>query len=195
MKHAIATGMFVAVLSSAAFAQKWKPYQFKGNERYEYKVTSYDKRKGAQEVVYILDIRDVGIPSEGGEKQFDVSWTAKSRIKAKELGPQTAFGVWGTFGIQPSWIIMNPLYAGFWQQMDLKVGASKSFFGAMNMEVTEKTEVGGREGFLCKMTDPKKNQAVMEWVIDPALALPIRSAMYQKGKAAYQMELLSFKKG
>jgi hypothetical protein len=191
------TLVLVLATISVAAAQdnKWKPYKFQGNEQYEYKIVTHEGDTAA-EVVYILDIKSTGKKSEDGEELFDVAWTTKSKMKKSELGEKTAFGAMGGWGVTPSIIVMNPMCAALFEQLEMKEGEKTNFFGMGTAKVTGKVKVAERDGFVCEFWTKKeeKESKDFEWVIDPALALPLKSTTYEDGKIKYQMELLSYKK-
>jgi hypothetical protein len=170
-------------------AKKWKPYQFQGDERYEYKIITNDQRgKPPKEIGYILDIRKKG-------EDFEVTWSTRSAVTKKELNQNALMG--GFAGMSPALIIMNPMSQMFMDQLDLKVGEKMSFFGAAMVKVTAEEKVGNRTGLTCQLFDKKKDEEVLtwEWTVDVELALPIKSVTYEQGKEKYRMELISYTKG
>jgi hypothetical protein len=172
-----------------ASAEKWQAFKFKGDERYEYNITT---EEGGEEktIVYILDIKSL----EGEKDMYEVSYITKGKLSKSDLGQQTAFGMWGDYGISLSVMVMNPMYAMLFQQVDIEVGKEKSLFGAAVMKVTGKEKVAGREGFVCKFlrTEGDKEILESEMVIDPDLALPLRSITYRDGKLHSQFELTKY---
>ncbi len=105
--------LLVPWAASAQDGAKWKPYQFTGNERYEYKVTMHEE-DGKKEMGYILDIR------KKGEEEWDVTWSTKNTMK-KSQGAEVLLGGLG-MGISPAMFLMNPLYGAFLEQVELKEG-------------------------------------------------------------------------
>lgn len=177
-----------AAAQDASKPNKWKPYQFKGDERYEYKIVMNDQKgKEPKEIGYILDIRKKG-------EEFEVTWSTRSSLTKKELNQNNLFGAFGA-GLSPAWIVMNPMYAMFIEQVELKEGASNSLFGSATVKVTAKETVGNRTGYACQLYTKKKDQEELtwEWTVDPELALPIKSVTYENGKEKYRMELISYK--
>ena len=180
----------LALLPLAASGQdgkKWKPYQFKGDERYEYTNVS---REGDEKKVmgYIIDIR------KKGAEEWDVTWSTKSAMK-KTQGPELLMGGLG-MGLSPAMLVMNPLFGAFLEQVELKEGEKMSLFGAGLVKVTKKEEVGGRTGLICELYTKQDDKEVLTWscTVDPALALPIRSITYEEGKERHRMDLVSYKK-
>ena len=168
-------------------AKKWKPYQFVGNERYEYKVVMIegDERK---ENGFALDIR------KKGEEDWDVTWSTKSAMK-KTQSAELLMGGMG-LGLSPAMLLMNPLFGAFLEQVELKEGEKMSLFGAGFVKVTKKETVGGRSGFICELYTKQEDKDVLTWActVDPELALPIRSITFDAGKEKYRMDLISYKK-
>ena len=54
---ALALALVFAPRAAAQDDKKWKPYQFKGNEKYEYKIVMTDA-DGTKQMGYALDIRN-----------------------------------------------------------------------------------------------------------------------------------------
>jgi len=180
----------LALLPLAASGQdgkKWKPYQFKGDERYEYKIITRegDEKK---EMGYALDIR------KKGAEDWDVTWSTQSVMK-KTQGPELLMGSLG-MGLSPAMLVMNPLFGAFLEQVELKEGEKMSLFGAGLVKVTKKEEVGGRTGLICELYTKQDDKDVLTWscTVDPALALPIRSITYEEGKERHRMDLVRYKK-
>lgn len=180
--------LFMAGTWQIGLAQKWQPYQFKGDERFEYKVIWEDD--GKKEATYILDIKRTEEKTEEGEEIFEVSYTTIGKLPKDELGEQAAFGLWGAYGISLPMIFLNPMYGVFFSQLDLKVGEKMSFFGAGIVKVIEKEKVAGREGLVCQLFSEDKLTA--EWTIDPTLALPLRSKLFEDEKVESQIELIKY---
>lgn len=178
---------FVPRSASAQDEKKWKPYQFKGNERYEYKAVMVDG-DAKKEMGYVLDIR------KKGEEDWDVTTSIKTPMK-KTQGAEILMGGLA-MGLSPAMFLMNPLFGAFLEQVELKEGEKMSLFGAGLIKVTKKETVGGRTGFVCELYTKVENKDVLTWVctIDPELALPIRSITFEEGKEKQRMDLVSYKK-
>lgn len=167
---------------------KWKPFQFRGNERYEFKLSTDDGGDKPKETGFALDIRTKS------DSEYDVTWSVKSVVKKEELNEQTMLSSWA--GAAPAWVIMNPMYAMFVNELELKEGEKLSLFGAGVVKVTGKETVGGRTGFVCQMLTKSddKEELTWEWTVDPELALPIKSIMFDGGRVTSRAELTGYKK-
>ena len=191
MKHfAAILSLACALVPAPASAQegkKWRPYQFVGNERYEYKIAILDGDE-KKESGYILDLR------KKGDDQFEVTSSTRNLMK-KEQGPEIILGG-GMMGLSPMLFLMNPLLGAFIEQIELKEGEKMSLFGAGVVKVTKKETVAGRTGFTCEMYTKVEDKDVLTWVvtIDPELALPIKSITYEGGKEKHRADLISYKK-
>jgi hypothetical protein len=185
-------GLFLLGIGQVIWAEKWEPYQFKGNEYFEYKILlEEDEEKG--EAIYILDIKESSEKSTSGEEVFEVSYTTKGTLTKDELGPETAFGLWGAYGISLNMLVINPAYAFFFSQMDLKVGEKMNFFGAGIVKVIGKEKIAGREGFVCQLFQAdEEDKMIAEWIIDPELALPLRSKIFEDNELQGQIELIKY---
>lgn len=185
-------GLFLSGIIQLGWAQKWEPYQFKGNERFEYKVI-WEEDGEEEEVIYILDIKKSIEKSRGDEEVFEVTYTTKGTLTKDELGPETAFGLWGVYGISLNMLVINPAYGFFFSQMDLKVGEKMSFFGAGIIKVIGLENIAGREGLVCQLFQPdEEDKMLAEWVIDPELALPLRSKIFEDNELQGQIELIKY---
>jgi len=184
--------LFLFGIGQVVWAEKWQPYQFKGNEYFEYKIIlEEDEEKG--EATYILDIKESSEKSKSGEEVFEVSYTTKGTLTKDELGPETAFGLWGSYGISLNMLVINPAYAFFFSQMDLKVGEKMNFFGAGIIKVIGKEKIAGREGFVCQLFQvDEEDKMIAEWIIDPDLALPLRSKIFEDNELQGQIELVKY---
>jgi len=184
--------LFLFGIGQVVWAEKWQPYQFKGNEYFEYKIIlEEDEEKG--EATYILDIKESSEKSKSGEEVFEVSYTTKGTLTKDELGPETAFGLWGSYGISLNMLVINPAYAFFFSQMDLKVGEKMNFFGAGIIKVIGKEKIAGREGFVCQLFQvDEEDKMIAEWIIDPDLALPLRSKIFDDNELQGQIELVKY---
>ena len=172
-------GLFLLGIGQVVWAEKWEPYQFKGNEYFEYKII-LEEDEQEQEATYILDIKESSEKSASGKQVFEVSYIIKGTFTKDELGPEKAFGLWGVFGISLNMLVVNPYYVFFFSQMDLKVGEKINFSGAGIIKVTGKEKIAGREGFICRLFQAdEEDEMIAEWVIDPDLALPLKSKMFK----------------
>ncbi|KPJ50560.1 hypothetical protein AMJ40_02575 [candidate division TA06 bacterium DG_26] len=193
MRNAV-TALITITLASlvggggVVYAKKWQPYQFKGDERYEYNVMWENEEN--KEAVYVFDIKHTGEKTEEGEEIFEVSYTTRGKLPKSELGEQAAFGLWGAYGISLPMMFLNPMYTVFFAEMELEVGEKMSFFGAGMITVTAKEKVGGREGLVCQFY--QEEELIAEWVIDPSLALPLRSRLFEDGEMESQIELIKY---
>jgi len=146
-----------------------------------------------QEATYILDIKESSKKSTSGEEVFEVSYTTKGTLTKDELGPETAFGLWGSYGISLNMLVINPAYAFFFSQMDLKVGEKMNFFGAGIIKVIGKEKIAGREGFVCQLFQAdEEEKMIAEWIIEPDLALPLRSKIFEDNELQGQIELVKY---
>jgi hypothetical protein len=187
----VLSGSFLLVIPQICLAMQWQPYKFKGDERFEYRIEWSDngEKTGA---IYILDIRSTNEKNEEGEKVFEISYTTKGKVSQDELGEQAAFGLWGMYGISLPILFLNPMYAVFFGQMNLETGEKMSLYGMGVIKVTKKESVGKREGFVCQLI--QEDELMSEWTIDPDLALPIRSRLYEEGETKHQIELIGYTK-
>jgi len=191
MKLFAFAAVLVACFAPSASAQdgtKWKPYQFKGNERYEYKmlIIEGDEKK---ESGYILDLR------KKGAEDWEITSSNRNGVKAAQIGAEHLFGNVGG-ALSPIMFLMNPLYGAFIEQVELKEGEKMSLFGAGVIKVGAKEKIGGREGWNCKLYTKMEDKDVLtwEWTVDPELGLPIKSITYADGKEKTRCELVSYKK-
>ena len=185
-------GLFLFGIGQAVWAEKWEPYQFKGNEYFEYKIL-LEENEQEEEAIYILDIKESSEKSTSGEEVFEVSYTTKGTLTKDELGAETAFGLWGVYGISLNMLVINPAYAFFFSQMDLKVGEKMNFFGVGIIKVIGKEKIAGREGFVCQLFQAdEEDKMIAEWIIDPDLALPLRSKIFEDNELQGQIELVKY---
>lgn len=180
----------LAFVPRAAVAQdekKWKPYQFKGNERYEYKIVRLDGDQ-EKEMGYVLDLRNKGVEDR------EVTTSVKNLMK-KSQGAEILMGGLA-MGLSPAMFLMNPLFGAFLEQGDLEEGEKMRLLGAGVIKVTKKETVGGRTGLICDLYTKVENKDVLTWscTVDPEPALPIRSLTFDEGKEKTRMELVSYKK-
>lgn len=175
-------------------AQKWEPYQFKGNEKYEYKITLFDEDKKS-EIFHILEVKKTDKKNEAGEEMFEVSYTTKGLMSKSEIGVESPFSLIGAQGYTIATLILNPVYNAFFKDVEMKVGEKITFAGIGVLKVTGKEKVANREGLKCQLSQKDEGgneEVVVEWVIDPALALPIHSKIYQLGKVQSECVLTNF---
>jgi hypothetical protein len=192
-RHARLLAFALVLLPGVAVAReqegkKWKPYQFVGNERYEYKVVMLDGEE-KKESVFILDVR------KKGEEDWDVTTSYRNTMKKSVQGAELLMGGMG-MGLSPALFLMNPLFGAFLEQVELKEGEKMSLFGAGVIKVTKKETVGGRTGLLCELYTKQDDKEQLTWActVDPELALPIRSVTFEGGKEKYRMDLVGYKK-
>lgn len=174
-------------------AQKWQAFEFRGDERFEYRV-NWKIGEEEKEAMYILDIRRSLEQTPEGEAIFEVSYTTQGKLSKEELGPEAAFGLWSMYGISLNILVLNPAYGYFFAQMDMSVGEKMSFDGAGAVKIPRRETIGGREGFVCQffqMVDGEE-ELVAEWVIDPEIALSLRSKVFEKGELISQIELIGY---
>jgi len=185
-------GLFLFGVGQVVWAEKWEPYQFKGNEYFEYKILlEEDEEKG--EAIYILDIKESSEKSASGEDVFEVSYTTKGTLTKDELGAETAFGLWGVYGISLNMMVFNPTFGFFISQMDLKVGEKINFLGVGIVKIIGKEKIAGREGFVLQLFQAdEEDKMIAEWIIDPDLALPLRSKIFEDNELQVQIELVKY---
>ncbi len=179
------TLLIALALLAAQDGKKWKPFQFAGNERFEYKVVQTDE-EGKKETGFGLDLR------KKGEDQLEVTWSHRNVMK-KEQGAEILMG---GMGMLPAIILFNPAFSAFFEQIELKEGEKMSILGFGVIKVGAKETVGGRSGFPCTLVTKQddKELVTFQWTIDPELGLPLRSITYEEGKEKIRAELLSYKK-
>jgi hypothetical protein len=173
--------------AAAQEGAKWKPYQFKGNERYEYKVLMIEGEE-KKESGYILEV------TKKGPEDWDLATTVKTAVKSPQLGAEQLFG--GSGKKSPGIFLLNSFHAAFIAQVEMKEGAMASLSGAGVIRVGVKETVGGRSGFPCKFYTRMEDKDVLswEWTIDPDLALPLKSVAYVGGQGQIRIELVAYKK-
>ena len=184
----LALPLLATTAVALAIEEGWKPWQFKTNEVYELRVMDHNGRD-AKPTHFVLDIA----PGEG-EGMVQVSYTTRTQMKASELGAQTAFGGMASGMGAGLAMMINPMAMGFMEQLDLAVGEKMALFGAGHIEVTGKETIAGVEGFVCKMFGPKNQDSPLqsEWVVNPDLAIPLRSVTYNRGKKGFEVELVRY---
>lgn len=188
MKRILFALLFAAI--PVALAGGWKPFQFKPPERYEYKMVS--SASGEEQTSgFVLELKDSG-QKEGEDPLYEVTYATTSRIARSKLMEGGMMGQWGAglgmWGI----LYANPMLFGAFSDLDLAVGEKMGMMGMGTMKVTAKETVGGREGFVCQWFEPEKKVASWEWVVDPALALPIRVRQMEEEKIVQEIALVSY---
>lgn len=187
---------FAITVTMITNAQGWEPYNFSGDEKYEFEIT-YFENDGPKTGFYGIEINSTSKTDDEGEKLYEVIYTNKGFIPESELGEQTAFGFWSSYGMSLSFLFLNPMYTMLFQQMEFEVGEKMSFFGAGKAEITGKESIAGRNGYVCKyfQKDEEKGDILVgEWVIDPELAFPLRSVMYDGDVEQSKIELINYNK-
>jgi hypothetical protein len=184
---ALAVPVALATTSPRPQGTKWKPFQFRGNERFDYKLV-VDDGGTPKETGFALDIR------KKSEEDFDVTWSIKSALKKDELNEQTLLVGWANAA--PAWAIMNPMYAMFVNDLELKEGEKMSLFGAGTVKVTGKETIAGRTGFICQYFQKTEDSEdlVWQWTVDPELALPLKSIVHDGGRETSRAELTGYEK-
>jgi len=195
MKTKILTLITTALLITlSSNSQGWEPYNFSGDEKYEFEITYYDNND-VTTGYYGIEMKSTGDTDKNGEKLYEVTYTNKGLIPESELGEQTAFGFWSSYGMSLSFVFLNPMYAMLFQQMEFEVGEKMSFFGAGKAEITGKESIAGRNGYACKyfQKDEEKGDVLVgEWVIDPELAFPLKSIMYDDDEIQSEIILTNY---
>lgn len=179
MMVVVLIGLFVIGACQIALADKWKPYQFKGYERFEYKVIWTEDEKKT-EGTYILDTKKSGANIFGG------TYIAKGTLTKEE-------GIL-SHGISQVEHLLSlvSVFLGF--QVDLQVGKQVRPVGGIIIKVIGKEKIAGREGFVCQFFGAKdgKEELVGEWTIDPKLPMPLRSKVFERTEVQGQMELIKY---
>jgi len=175
----------LALSGFAATGATWQPFDFEGNERYRYRVLWNDGDE--QSAIYELGIE------EDAEGNFKVSYSTEVTISPNELSEQLVFGFWGGYGPSLSFLFLNPMYEMLFSQLELTVGEKMSYYGQGKMEVVSMETIAGLEGYVCKFYE-SDDELVAEWVINPGMALPLRSRMYEGSGLEGEIELLNYEK-
>lgn len=165
-------------------AKTWSAFQFRGNEMYEYRVIWGDEDR---EAIYRLSI------NEKPSGNYSVKYSTEVEIKPSQLSSDVAFGYWGTYGPSLHFMFLNPMYEMLFSQLELKVGEKMSYYGQGTMKVPGKEKIAGRTGFVCQLYDNDEN-LIAEWVIDPELALPLRSITYEGSGTEGEIILVNYEK-
>mgnify|MGYP006282228043 CR=1 FL=1 len=179
----IAALVFTGVSSYGA---TWEPFEFRGNESYSFRVT-WEGYEGEESSIYELQILE---ESDGG---YTVRFISETRLDSSdELSSDLVYGSWSGHAVPVGYMLVNPMYGMMFSELEMKVGEKMSFYGQGKMEVVGTEKVAGREGYLCKLTG---DEGLMgEWVIDPDLALPLRSKMYEASGLDGAVELVKYER-
>ncbi|MCF7890062.1 hypothetical protein K9M78_02475 [Candidatus Bipolaricaulota bacterium] len=169
-----------------SYGATWEPFQFRGNERYSFEVT-WEGSEGEESSIYEFQIIE---DNDGGYTARFISEVKLS--SSDELTGDLVYGSWSGYGVPIGYLLVNPVYSMMFGELDLKVGEKMSFYGQGRMEVVGTETVAGRKGFLCKLTDDEG--LLGEWVIDPDLALPLRSKMYESSGFDGAVELVEYER-
>lgn len=179
--------------SPSSFAQNWTPYQFKGNEHYEFKIAWLQDEK--KEVLYIMEMKDTGKKDENGEEILDVSFTVKGQMNKAEFGEGSLESIIDMHGLSLNIILFNPTYKFLFSEIELKEGEKTNFAGMGVVKISGKEKIAGREGLVCQFLqkdDADKEQVTVEWVIDPAIGFPLRTKTFENGELQSQCELVKY---
>lgn len=175
-------------------AEAWTPYQFQRAETYAYtmSVVEADPANSISDLRMVLDIRELAPDPETGEAFYDFSFTTTSTLSASDL--QDGFSSVASMGGVYSMLAVAPMAIMFLGMAELEVGHTTDLFGAGRLEVPGKETIAGREGYLVRMimVEEGEEALVSEMVIDPELALPLRSVTYEDGAPAMVFELTSY---
>jgi len=175
--------VFVLSLGTGVYGETWTPFAFEVNESFRYAVQWKDG--DMNNAIYELTIDE----GEGGN--YKVKYSTEYNISPAELSSQMLFGFWGAYGPSLAFLFLNPMYEMLFSQLELQVGEKMSMYGQGVMEVVGTETIAGRNGYVCMYTGPE-DELLAEWVIDPDLALPLRSRMYEDGEMMGQIELLDY---
>lgn len=121
---------FLAVVlvapSFGVFAEKWKPFKFKGNELYRYRVKWGEEEK--ESAIYSLSIE------ENDAGNYQVKYSTEVEVEPSQLDSEVAFGYWGSYGPSLHFMFMNPMYEMLFEQLELSVGEKMSYYGQGTMK-------------------------------------------------------------
>ncbi len=164
-------------------------------ERYEFKIVldaTESEDALEKEVVYILEIKSK--PEKEGF--VELNFTTRSLIREEELTYEKVFNLGGIIGVPLSFLIVNPMYSYIFEQIEFEVGEKVKILGFGTVKVVGKETVVGREGFICQLfqVEEKEEKLVVEWTIDPTLALPLRAKNFKDGELESFFELISYGK-
>ncbi len=188
--HSFFIILTLAMFTSTLFGQGWKPYDFKGDEAYEIRVETF--KKGERETSYYsVDIRKTGEEDENGEELFDVTYSSQVKIRKSQLNAGVPTNLLQSYGSSFAMALVNPLLNMAFSQMEMKVGEKMSFYGLGFVEIPEKVNIAGREGYRClfKRKNGEEVEMFSEVVVDPTLAIPLRTIVYDKGEPKTIVEI------
>lgn len=174
--------VIVLVCSSSVYAEKWSAFEFKGDELYQYQIQWGDDELNT--AIYTLKIE------ETADQKYMVEYGTK--VEVDELSSELAFGYWGAYGPSLHLMFWNPMYQMLFSQLELKVGEQMSYYDMGKMQVTSKETIAGRTGYVCRLIGPNNGEPKAEWVIDPNLALPLRSNMLEENGNQAEIVLLKY---
>ncbi|MFB6290418.1 MAG: hypothetical protein ABEJ25_01635 [Candidatus Bipolaricaulia bacterium] len=168
-----------------SFGEKWSPFEFKGNELYRYRVKWGDEQQ--ESAIYSLRIE------ENAAGNYTVKYSTEVEVEPSQLSSDVAFGYWESYGPSLQFMFLNPMYSMLFDQLELKVGEKMSYYGQGTMKVTGKEKVAGRVGYVCRLFDTDE-EFVAEWVVDPTLALPLRSINSELSGGEGEILMLDYKR-
>ena len=179
--------MFALVfMGLGTYGATWEPFEFRGNESYSFEVT-WQGSEGEESSLYEFRILE---DNDGG---YTVRFISEVKLSSSdELTGDLVYGAWSGYGVPIGYLLVNPVYSMMFGELDLKVGEKMSFYGQGRVEVVGTEKVAGREGFLCELTGDEGPMG--EWVIDPDLALPLRSKMYEASEFDGAVELVKYER-
>ncbi|MBS3765648.1 hypothetical protein KGY71_03900 [Candidatus Bipolaricaulota bacterium] len=175
----------LSTCSFDSFGEKWSPFEFKGNELYRYRVKWEDE--GQESAIYSLRIE------ENAAGNYTVKYSTEVEVEPSQLSSDVAFGYWGSYGPSLQLMFFNPMYSMFFDQLELKVGEKMSFYGQGLIKVTGKEKVAGHVGYVCRLFNSEE-EFVAEWVVDPELALPLRSMNSEQSGGEGEILILDYKR-
>ncbi|MFP4202237.1 MAG: hypothetical protein ACLFSX_04735 [Candidatus Acetothermia bacterium] len=168
------------------YGATWEPFDFRGNESYSFEVT-WEGSEGQESSIYELRILE---DEDGG---YTVRYISEVKLSSSdELSGDLLYGSWSGYGAPIGYLLVNPIYSMMFSELDLQVGEKMSFYGQGRMEVVGTETVAGKEGFLCQLSGDEGPMG--EWVIDPDLALPLRSKMYESSGFDGGVELVKYER-
>jgi len=179
--------MFALVFTGlSTYGATWEPFEFRGNESYSFEVT-WQGSEGEESSLYEFRILE---DNDGG---YTIRFISEVKLSSSdELTGDLVYGAWSGYGVPIGYLLVNPVYSMMFGELDLKVGERMSFYGQGKMEVVGTETVASRKGFLCKLTG--EEGLMGEWVIDPDLALPLRSKMYEPSGFDGAVELVKYER-
>ena len=179
--------MFALVfMGLGTYGATWEPFEFRGNESYSFEVT-WQGSEGEESSLYEFRILE---DNDGG---YTIRFISEVKLSSSdELTGDLVYGAWSGYGVPIGYLLVNPVYSMMFGELDLKVGERMSFYGQGKMEVVGTETVASRKGFLCKLTG--EEGLMGEWVIDPDLALPLRSKMYEPSGFDGAVELVKYER-